>query len=183
MATHMGTLDDLQQEEEFDAIKGSENLMVNRTEYTSPDGTTHFVCGCYYPKGRAAIPKTMLVLLPTAPLAYEIRDTPDKGKGLFATRNIAFGEFIVVERPLIILPLLLVTGWMSADTIYSMLERILKFHTQEDRELFLSLANCKGTDMNKILGIISTNAIGLHLKGAKETYTAVCPVISRVNHR
>ncbi|KAF8580635.1 hypothetical protein K439DRAFT_1356488 [Ramaria rubella] len=63
-----------------------------------------------------------------------------------------------------------------------MLETLLEFHTQEDRELFLSLAHCKGADMNKILGIISTNAIGLHLKGAKETYIAVCPVISRVNH-
>lgn len=41
---------------------------------------------------------------PTGSPAYTIRQTPDMGLGLFATRNIKVGELILAERPMLVTP-------------------------------------------------------------------------------
>ncbi|KAF8977342.1 hypothetical protein BDQ17DRAFT_140248 [Cyathus striatus] len=45
------------------------------------------------------------LVLPKDPLAYEIRKTPTMGYGMYATRDLDIGDLVLVERPLITVPL------------------------------------------------------------------------------
>ncbi|KAF8572855.1 hypothetical protein K439DRAFT_1625483 [Ramaria rubella] len=81
------------------------DLRIAHIPYDGPDGTVHFLSGAFYGFVRDAFPYNLPLLLPKTTCLYEIKDSPGKGKGLFTTHAIEFGQVIVVERPLIITPL------------------------------------------------------------------------------
>ncbi|KAF8513962.1 hypothetical protein JB92DRAFT_2811742 [Gautieria morchelliformis] len=173
---------------EFNALKGTTHYVLRRQRYTDESGTTRIIGGLYYPAGLAALPTSFPRSLPTPRPSYEIRDAPGKGLGVFATRNIAFGEIIVVERPLIVMPLLLLcspgrTEAERKENTQLTIAALVASLNPDDRRTFFSLSNCKKTlDLGEIFGIIMTNAIKLPVPCVPETYACVCPTISRVNH-
>ncbi|KAF9553766.1 SET domain-containing protein [Agrocybe pediades] len=121
-----------------------------------------------YPK---ALPK------PSGPPAYEVRATPNMGMGVFATRDIAAGELIFAERPLLVAPRDI--GWMVG------------MPELRDKYTFLALANNHQEDgSGPLLGIIRTNGYGLDnlFDGPKvnewdsNVYAAITKVGSRINH-
>ncbi|KAF8584458.1 SET domain-containing protein, partial [Ramaria rubella] len=128
------------------------------------------------------LPRRLPVLLPQSICSYEIKDSPGKGKGLFATRDIQFGQLIVDERPSIITPTTFV--FPAGFTVEEFCKIILGYLTKDDTKIVLSLANSKGPEFPTLAGIIATNALEIDLKGGtnSEVYGGLFPTISRVNH-
>ncbi|CAL1698976.1 unnamed protein product [Somion occarium] len=108
------------------------------------------------------------------PKKHEVRPIPGIGYGMFATEDIAVGDLIIRERPLVILtPIAPVVAPRLV-----LVERL----TDENREAFFALHNCKGPDLDPVIGIINTNAVHATLPGFKGPCAAVCKEISRANH-
>nr|GAT51523.1 predicted protein [Mycena chlorophos] len=136
--------------------------------------------------------------LPPAPTnpAYRVAPIPGKGLGLIATRTIEQGELILTERPLLIRPrntrIFLPPNLNEKQTTQYALnekERITEpavaRMTPERRDAFFKLHNNDGS--GPINGIVATNAIVWDnlrpgLTGGRGDYTAVCDLISRLNH-
>ncbi|KAF8584462.1 hypothetical protein K439DRAFT_1346172, partial [Ramaria rubella] len=95
------------------------------------------------------------------------RDSPGKGKGLFATRDIQFGQLIVDERPSIITPTTFV--FPAGFTVEEFYKIILDYLTKDDTKIVLSLANSKGPKLPSLAGIMATNAIEIDLKGGTDS--------------
>ncbi|KAF8800126.1 SET domain-containing protein [Phlegmacium glaucopus] len=138
-------------------------------------------------------------------LNFIVKATPAMGMGMFATRNISFGELILSERPLLIYPRSINIGYDAPDhysieqftKVVSMetekkLERMLSRMNEEERNAYLELANSHKEDgSGPLLGIMRTNGFGIDYladgpHGApitvKNGYTAVCKLGSRINH-
>ncbi|KAF8591720.1 SET domain-containing protein [Ramaria rubella] len=157
-----------------------ESFVIANFPYNDPDGTAHFVAGAFYGPVRGALPRCLPVLLPPPACSYKIKDSPGKGKGLFATHAIQLGQLIVVERPSTLMPTVIpMPGNITLEGFY---RRILDYLTKKDRQIVLSLANCKGPEHPTLAGIIATNGIKISLKGGTEDYAGLFPTISRVNH-
>ncbi|KAF4612720.1 hypothetical protein D9613_011817 [Agrocybe pediades] len=177
----------------------------------NPDGhSTWIVRGVTKAKvlNRPGYPK--VVPKPSGPPAYEVRSTPDMGMGVFATRDIAAGELILAERPLLVAPRdigmmvdpskLMLREKYSPDEFKQITmmecEKLLEFVVHrymepEHREAFLALANSHQEDgSGPLLGIIRTNGYGIEglFDGPKvnewesNTYGAIVKVGSRINH-
>ncbi|PPQ89261.1 hypothetical protein CVT25_001345 [Psilocybe cyanescens] len=114
---------------------------------------------------------------------FRVLQTAHKGAGLFAARDIAAGELIIVEHPVLILP----TGRFPA-AIYDELGNRLP---EKRRRELLAMANSRSKDEceSPVEGIVRTNALMLELdpmgkisEEKKEIYGGVYPTINRANH-
>ncbi|PPR01650.1 LOW QUALITY PROTEIN: hypothetical protein CVT26_013111 [Gymnopilus dilepis] len=141
--------------------------------------------------------------------AFVIKPSPNKGLGVFATRDIEIGEILFSERPLLLAP---VTNVGMASAFYSQalkldrasqtklgvdewekhLRQALDAMLPEDRAEFMKLANSqKGDECGPLMGIIRTNGFAVDdeihdgdklLPSQFNSYTAVTKIGSRVNH-
>ncbi|KAF7290114.1 SET domain-containing protein [Mycena chlorophos] len=135
---------------------------------------------------------------PTNP-AYCVASIPGKGLGLIATRALKQGELILTERPLLVRPrsvtVFVPPSFDEKQTTQHALderERITKpalaRMTEDRRDAFFKLHNSRTDDgAGPINGIVATNGLewtNLHpgLTGGRGDYTAVCDLISRLNH-
>ncbi|KAF8990517.1 hypothetical protein BDQ17DRAFT_1333435 [Cyathus striatus] len=139
--------------------------------------------------------------------AYEIRETPSMGQGMFATRPLQIGDLILVERPLMVLPVcmddsaveecprmlreLLKEGRDTksiaapAGLIEPMLELMFNRMSKENQEAFMELANAHTHDPSspRLSSIWRTNSYELTELGEEgDKYGAIFKEMSRINH-
>ncbi|KDR70420.1 hypothetical protein GALMADRAFT_271519 [Galerina marginata CBS 339.88] len=140
---------------------------------------------------------------PSGRWAYEIKETKATGLGVFAKRDIALGELIFAERPLLVSPKNIARAIGSVPSEYDMptmqvvimheWEKQLEFAhsrmTPENQEAFKALMNNHKEDgSGPLLGICRTNAYGVkELYDGDErndatSYSAVLKIGSRINH-
>ncbi|TBU25750.1 SET domain-containing protein [Dichomitus squalens] len=131
-----------------------------------------------------------LCLAKFAPIAltltprHHISDAGESGLGLFATTNIARGELVLRERPLIVYPQMLpFYSTRPAGQQYPELERAMELMSPDKQEAFFGLMNAQQEEPSLVKGIIDTNALYVgSLPGAPHQYAGVCEHISRINH-
>lgn len=161
---------------------GSEpqNVVLAKLPYFDHNDNEKFVVSAVYNVVYEMLPPVLPALLPPLqePPAYTIRDIPGKGKGMIATRDIALGEIVLVERPVLIFPLALLR-----DAVTSFREYATRSMDPEDWKQFSNLVNVKNSDIPEFDGIMTTNAFTIELKAGKEGYSGVFLQISRINHR
>ncbi|KAI0072495.1 SET domain-containing protein, partial [Panus rudis PR-1116 ss-1] len=110
------------------------------------------------------------------PPAHEIRVHKDFGLGMFATRDLNVGDFIMAERPLFIM-----ARGLGVDA--KTLDHALDQMSDKRRDAFFALRNVKGYTRGPIQGIVDTNAIGMSgLPGHPQGAGVLCDEISRINH-
>ncbi|KAL0952324.1 hypothetical protein HGRIS_006606 [Hohenbuehelia grisea] len=129
---------------------------------------------------------------PTHPNCYRIANSPGKGLGVFANRDIRTGDLIIAERPITIAPAF---GSVSLQgnsndpavreahqKMEGRLEAVFARVPPENQQAYLALANCHLHDgSGKLTGIQRTN--GFEVKGLGEgPYSGVFKDISRINH-
>lgn len=119
-------------------------------------------------------------------ITYSIKDLNGFGKGMLAEVTFQPGELILSERPLIILPVVLpfVKGASTHPDAIS--DQLVNLLSEQSRKTFYELHNCKKSSMSpRIRGIIDTNCLDIGgLPGEYGGgYGAICPLISRINHR
>jgi len=113
--------------------------------------------------------------------AYEILHMPNKGKCLFARRDIPAGEIIVSEKPLIIMPDA-VYSYQDMRDVETWLDRHINRVSSDDRATFFDLTDCRtpalsdGCEEKSALGIFFTNDMNF------DGDAAIFPIISRANH-
>ncbi|KAK7460841.1 hypothetical protein VKT23_008770 [Stygiomarasmius scandens] len=144
---------------------------------------------------------------PSRPKPYKIVETPGKGMGMFATRDIEWGELIIAERPLLVIPSAI--RYMGAlafpanftrdqlqqaqlDQMEKLIEMLVNRMPKENQEAYKKLANCHQEDgSGPLFGISMTNSFALgdyyepEIPGYPEVatrYSGTCNEISRVNH-
>ncbi|KAF8800127.1 SET domain-containing protein [Phlegmacium glaucopus] len=141
----------------------------------------------------------------TSQINYVIKTVPDMGMGMFATRDIEIGELIFSERPLLVIPEVLITS-VATEEHYTeaqiqkimlieaekMLEIAFGRMNDKDKKAYMGLMNSHQDDgSGPLMGILRTNRYGLDgladgPDGAKVTsrmrYSAVCDKGSRINH-
>lgn len=117
---------------------------------------------------------------------FRIQPTSHKGMGMFAARDIAPGELVVVEHPAIILP----AGEFPTEA-YNALGDALP---EPRRSTLLAMGNCRSLAEcpSPVEGIVHTNAMMLELNPNAVLgelpiggilYGGVYPLINRANHR
>jgi hypothetical protein len=130
------------------------------------------------------------------------------GKGIFATRDIQLGEIIFAERPLLVLPRVLVPTANVDLSAHSKAEstKILMFQREQQLEIavgrmepgrraeFMALVNRRPED-GRLNGIVNTNGYEVDNlwngdvepdegdRSNPHRYGAVCGIGSRINHR
>ncbi|KAF5340667.1 hypothetical protein D9611_007455 [Ephemerocybe angulata] len=138
---------------------------------------------------------TVIPLLPAPSAApvdhsppYELRDTPQKGVGMFAKQFIPKGSLILVEHPAYIIP-----GFATNAVSYEDFETVGRGIPDSLYEEVASMANCRTSAESPSIidGIARTNALSVQLKfpsdfpsdspGAKD-YGGLFPKIARCNH-
>jgi hypothetical protein len=141
-----------------------------------------------------------------AHLNYVVKQTDKMGKGVFATRDIKFGELIFAERPLLVVPANFNVSGIDPNSVHYSMEQhkhmimaewekklnivVEERMTEEDRKAFKELQNSHTEDGSPpILGVVRTNGFGIlgnfdtdHFSMGS-SYTAVGKITSRVNHR
>ena len=119
-------------------------------------------------------------------VGYCVLQTPRKGFGMFATRDIAAGELIAIEHPALILP-----AASLPEEAYN--EIGLQLPNRRRAEL-MAMANSRTTEEcpSPVEGIVRTNALALQLNFPKsmandgpdaKLYGGVYPLLNRCNHR
>lgn len=176
-------LTDEQQQDWEHVYKDGKIQKINFIVLPYPDynGNAKTVVGAVYSGACKLLPVQLPALLPPlkGPAAYEIRDIVSKGKGVIATRNIALGELIIVERPVLIYPTI-----MSDIHAYRSLPMYAKqWMAPEDWQEYNDLVNMKDSKISRFDGIKATNGFEIKLMGAKESYGGVFLELSRLNHR
>ena len=169
---------------------------------SASDGTTD--CLLWGPEAKNLIPKYPFPIHNPSTPAYVIRPTgrPGLGLGMFATRDLQPGELILRERPILLLPRLLdspfITGQLPTffppqknpanravwESIFCpFFERISK----EKQDEYRALGNSHPEDgVGPLLGTFRTNSFEHALGGQdvlNKAYSAIYKVMSRVNHR
>ncbi|KAF8993259.1 hypothetical protein BDQ17DRAFT_1368609 [Cyathus striatus] len=126
--------------------------------------------------------------------AYEIRDAPPKGQGMFATRPLDIGELIILERPLMVVPMntdlsgIEYGATVAPMAIYEpMLEVAFNRMSEENQKAYLDLAVSRKNDKRpRLVAIWDTNCFGIGKLGRpcsdKDEYSAVFKDMSRINH-
>jgi len=123
----------------------------------------------------------------SAPLyTFEIAHAGKKGVGMFAKRDIAPGDLILTEHPLIVVPYVIGLKKPLSEVYGALFDRL---EPEKCREL-MSLANSKSVEECSLLeGIVRTNAIGIQLEVPQvmhpelNTHRAIFLNTSRCNHR
>lgn len=139
---------------------------------------------------------SLISLLPDSPFAqdsvqssnttYRVLQTPRKGFGMFATRDIPAGELIAIEHPALILP-----AASLPEEAYN--EIGLQLPDKRRAEL-MAMANSRTAEEcpSPVEGIVRTNALALQLKFPTsmmndtpdaKLYGGVYPLLNRCNHR
>ena len=115
---------------------------------------------------------------------YKIAPIRGVGLSLVATEDIAIGDLIVAERPLIICTAL-TRGFASAGlSPYFWCQFVVERLERPEYEEYYALRNCKGYTRPDWVGIADSNAVTIgKLPGLDEDCVAVCKDISRANHR
>ncbi|TDL24144.1 SET domain-containing protein [Rickenella mellea] len=141
------------------------------------------LCDEYPPEGWGPPPES-----PTPP-PFSIETISGSGRGMVASRFIKSGETIVVERPIVIYPI--IYGTYDERGVYGVVEDLLEAGFpalgETERLLYLDLWNCKtltGTLGNQIRGISRMNGLCTRFTRSKHLpfYAGVFPSISRCNH-
>lgn len=111
-------------------------------------------------------------------------DTPGAGEGMIAARDIKRGETIIIERPLLIIPIAAVgIRWEEFESI---IETLIDGLDEDDRRRYMALKNCKpATVCGPLVGRARTNGLQAHFRQSKNlpTYSITCADISKANHR
>ena len=167
----------------------------------SPDGTAD--CLIWGPEDKKLIPKYPSPIRKPA-LVYEIRtsDDPNRGLGMFATRDLQVGDLILCERPLLLIPEYLdsiyITGMptffapsknpanrKAFESIFCpFFDRVSK----EKQDEFFKLQNIHSEEegIGPFIGTFRTNCFQTPLGSPADggnMYTAVYKTSSRINHR
>ena len=119
---------------------------------------------------------------PPSPPVYKIVQVDGFGLSMVATTNIARGQTIVVERPLLVHPQVVAGPLDDALELY---EQLVDRMRPENRDAVYALMNAKGPECpSHLMGIQSTNSLAIgKLPGYPAMYGALARDISRVNHR
>jgi hypothetical protein len=102
------------------------------------------------------VQKTLCALIPRKNDVYE-KTIEGKGTGLFAARDFAVGDVILVERPSIICAISMRKS--SWDMLHVVFERL----PPEQQEAAKRLTSCHGEDVPWAAGIVRTNGFGFKL--------------------
>jgi hypothetical protein len=139
-----------------------------------------------------SIPKFPLPLPLPNQINHEILPTPAMGFGVFATRDLKFGDLIFAERPLICIPRLAYFSPRLQDPSLSQgfdidkyIEPCFEKLTPEDRAAYHELSNSHTSDgSGPLLGVVRTNGFGVVLGETDSVqHSAVYKQLCRVNHR
>ncbi|KAJ7668703.1 hypothetical protein DFH06DRAFT_1084872 [Mycena polygramma] len=133
--------------------------------------------------------------------AFCVNVAPGKGLGLFSTRPLKAGELILSERPLFVAAPSAVMAFDLSSLMLSAAERdqILTDEMEklyqvsvdrmrpDDRAAYMALADTGKYRSTPVYSISATNAFSLHglrpgVTPSRDTYTATCKYISRLNH-
>lgn len=155
-----------------------QHLVFTQIHYFDHNNNKKAVVGAVYSVVNKTLPSLLPTLLSPPPPAYKLRDIPGKGKGLIAIRDIALGELVIVERPVLLFPRLM----DSAGTVFEFRKYAERSMNHEDWIKFNDLANVQSTYISKFSGIRNTNAFGIDLQKGMEGYSAVFLEQSRLNH-
>jgi hypothetical protein len=119
------------------------------------------------------------------PDPYYLGPIAGGGIGMFAARDLGLGEWIAVDRPLLVLPRGLPATSNNPTLPFELLKRAVMEHMGVNaRAAFMALHNCKSADESNIWGIANTNAVRIGpLPGHNVPYSAVLRDFSRINHR
>ncbi|KAK0478852.1 hypothetical protein IW261DRAFT_1608306 [Armillaria novae-zelandiae] len=111
---------------------------------------------------------------------YTIRDVPGAGKGMFTTKNIAPGDLILREHPVVVIPEVIPTMNGAPSQFIPLAVQNLP---PKEKEAFLQLHDCKNFP-DKVKGIVDTNAMNIgRLPGPFEgSFAGVALGLSRINH-
>jgi hypothetical protein len=136
--------------------------------------------------------------------ACEVKMTPNMGMGVFATRDIKFGELVFAERPLLVKPmnanaleLVIPMGSKYNGFIFREEEKVLEAAVSRmspaNQAAFRALANSHTEDgSGPLAGICRTNGYGVAKifdgPGTRAVddscrYSVVGNIASRINHR
>ena len=119
---------------------------------------------------------------PPSPPVYKIVHVPGFGLSMIATADIARGQVIARERPLLVMPQCMIAVDREVTDFQ---EELVNSMLPENRAAVYALQNVKGPEWpSHLKGIIDTNALGIHgLPGYPAMYFSLARDISRVNHR
>jgi len=104
---------------------------------------------------------------------YKVTSLVGKGHGMIATRKVFPGEVILSETPLIVVPNRIFRDFQKVETF---IERRLNVMSCEDRDRFLSMADCCDGAGLGFCGRFYTNA--MNYAGD----ACVCPDMAKANH-
>lgn len=125
-----------------------------------------------------SFPQRLAVSIFQAMSKVRIGPAPGAGLGMFALRNIALGEIIIDERPLLLIQMGMIQGENAIDTA------IQKKMPEAMRRCFFNLSNCKGDELPREQGIMNTNAMGVgSLPGCEQEHAGIPDKMSPINHR
>ncbi|KAL5536194.1 hypothetical protein ACEPAF_15 [Sanghuangporus sanghuang] len=154
----------------------------------TPDGRrTVAVWALYYDTFKKIPNKGWLPPITPTPPPYEICTFKAKGRGMVATRDIGFGEIVINERPVLMIPFRMprfnpLNPWRDMEELpLQMLYQL----EQEDRKKVVRLHNCKSLDnYGPLGGIFMTNALSFLVADSRvcKEYAAICLTISNINH-
>lgn len=137
-------------------------------------------------------------------VSHVIKETKKMGKGVFATRDIKFGELVFAERPLLVIPANFNISGVNPPAHYTMeqQQRIIMMEHEKKLEImfgrmseknqkdFKELMNSHTEDgSGPLIGVIRTNGFGVMAKIDEQDfaitrgYTAIGKIGSRINHR
>ncbi|THU87893.1 SET domain-containing protein [Dendrothele bispora CBS 962.96] len=143
---------------------------------------------------------------PARPKPYEIVKSPGKGTGMFATRNIEWGELIIAERPMLVIPAISQVEAMAAKgfaknytlaqlrqaqmkEMESTMEILFNRMEREYQEAYKKLWNCHENDgSGPLFGIARTNGFVIddynepNNPGDRPSYSGIFKDCSRINH-
>ncbi|KAK0189853.1 hypothetical protein F5146DRAFT_932000 [Armillaria mellea] len=110
-----------------------------------------------------------------------LHDVLGAGKGMFAAKDLAPGDLILRERPVVVIPEIIPT--VNGDASQFIILAVQNVPPKE-KEVFLQLHDCKKFPDN-VKGIVDTNAMNIgRLPGPFEgSFAGVALGLSRINHR
>ncbi|KAH8928177.1 hypothetical protein BT69DRAFT_1329810 [Atractiella rhizophila] len=135
---------------------------------------------CLYPSAKEIVLKHTVQPITPPAKGWPFNIIPNRGPGgkglMVATRDIAIGEVIIEERPLVIAPRIATMG--DSEVVVSLLP-------EENRKLWDNLPNCKGPEVPKNQAIMRSNAVSRPLSDEEEKDIpcgAVFNQLSRMEH-
>lgn len=159
-----------------------QHLLFTEIPYFDHNNSKKVIVCAVYNVVHKTLPSSLPTLLPPPPPAYELRDIPGKGKGLIATRDIALNELVIVERPVMLFPLVM-SDIGSAVKVEDFQTHAKRMMNREDWIKFNDLSDVQTKYVSSFDGIRNTNAFDIRdLQTGKEDYSGIFLEQSRLNH-